>query len=146
MDKNAGIEMARGDLEMTMTLTPMAIAEITWWLHHAIHYPRPAIVPNIDSVIFTDASTVGWGAVLDGVRTNGHWSVDEQDLHINALEILAIKYGLQALCTSDRAKHIQIRSDNTTAVANINDMGSCHSIVHNQLTHEIWLWAIERDI
>jgi len=40
--------------------------------------------------IETDASTVDWGAFCQGEATGGCWNVEEQTLHINELELLAV--------------------------------------------------------
>ena len=39
--------------------------------------------------IGSDTSQLGWGAVCAGTRTEGAWSVQEQSMHINSLELLA---------------------------------------------------------
>ena len=39
----------------------------------------------------TDASLTGWEAVCNRVQTSGQWSEEERTLHINVLELLAIK-------------------------------------------------------
>ncbi|KAL9976890.1 hypothetical protein ACROYT_G014231 [Oculina patagonica] len=36
--------------------------------------------------------------------------------------------------------------DNTTAVTTINQMGTCHSRLNNQLAHQIWLWCIDHRV
>ena len=36
--------------------------------------------------------------------------------------------------------------DNTTVVTTINQMGTCHSRVNNQLSHQIWLWCIDHSV
>ena len=50
----------------------------------------PLIQPPPDLVIETDASLSGWGATCQELRTRGLWSVEEQKMHINALELLAV--------------------------------------------------------
>ena len=50
--------------------------------------PLPQVVMQID------ASKTGWGATCKGVRTGGAWSKEEQKLHINILELLAVKLAL----------------------------------------------------
>ena len=37
-------------------------------------------------------------------------------------------------------------SDNTTTVANLNKQGSTHSIICNEITREIWNFAISKNI
>ncbi len=38
----------------------------------------------------TDASSYGWGAVLDGDRCSGRWTPEESKYHVNVLEIMAV--------------------------------------------------------
>ena len=42
-------------------------------------------------------------------------------------------------------KHIRIRSDNTTAVANVNNMGGLVCSSCDRLTKEIWTYCSERN-
>ena len=76
----------------------------------------------------TDASLSGWGAVFHNKRTGGTWSEIEKNNHINYLELLALFLGLQTYCKSLNDTHIRVRLDNTTAVAEINHMGTSHSL------------------
>ena len=47
----------------------------------------------------------------------------EAQLHINALELLAVSFGLKALCSSEHHYHIKALSDNTTTVTYLRNMG-----------------------
>ena len=49
-----------------------------------------------DLIIETDASRKGWGASCMGQTTGGRWSLQEQHLHINCLELLAGAFALKA--------------------------------------------------
>jgi len=42
----------------------------------------------------TKPSLQGWGAVCNGTRMRGHWSVQEKRLHINCLELLADSFAI----------------------------------------------------
>jgi hypothetical protein len=53
--------------------------------------------------------------------------------HINFLELLAIFLSLKTFFTHKKSLHIGIRSDNTTAVAYVNDMGGMTSILLDNL-------------
>ena len=59
----------------------------------------------------------GWGAVFEGTSTNGEWSFEEQELHINAKETLAVFWGLKCFCKDLQDVEIKCEIDNTTAVA-----------------------------
>lgn len=66
-------------------------------------------------------------------------------MHINVLEILAVKFALQSLCHKMSNKHICIRSDNSSAVSYINNQGDSE-ISLLEIAKEICLWCDERNI
>lgn len=101
---------------------------------------------KISQTLYTDASTRGWGASLDGNTTGGRWSASESHYHINYLELKAVYLGLQALCKNLNQSHIKVLTDNTTAVAYIRNMGGSHSLPCNQMAREIWEWCIPRGV
>ena len=96
--------------------------------------------------MYTDTSTLGWGATLGRTTTGGRWSPEEKEYHINYLELKAILLGLQSLCSASTECHIKVLTDNTTAVAYIHNMGGSHSIACNDMAREIWLWCKEKGI
>jgi hypothetical protein len=49
--------------------------------------------------ITTDASMRGWGAVLGAISIGGRWSSEEQNNHINTLEMMAIFLALKSFTT-----------------------------------------------
>lgn len=57
---------------------------------------RYLIQTNPQTVIQTDTSLEGWGAKCIGIETDGKWSVEKKKLHINILELLAVKNGILA--------------------------------------------------
>lgn len=59
--------------------------------------------------------------------------------------ILACFLTPQTFCSSLRDCHIKAMIDKTTAISYINNMG-CRTIPCNQLTRELWLWCIERNL
>lgn len=42
--------------------------------------------------------------------------------------------------------HIKVYTDNTTAVAYLRHMGGSHSSICYDISRDIWLWCIERDL
>ena len=82
------------------------------------------VFPPYEYVIFTDASMVGWGAVYGEESTGGKWLPEETENHINVLELKAILFGLKSFFDKLTATHIRIKSDNTTAVVYINNLGA----------------------
>ncbi|MEO1211812.1 MAG: hypothetical protein AAFX78_20250, partial [Cyanobacteria bacterium J06638_20] len=61
-------------------------------------------------------------------------------------ELQAIGLGLQSFCQNMSKVHVQVRSDNVTAVAYIKHMGGSVSKLGNSLALEIWNWCIDHDI
>ena len=87
----------------------------------------------------TDASLQGWGGfdVESQVSTGGRWTLSESENTINYLELLAIFYTLKAFCSEKVAIHVTIQSDNTSAVAYINNMGGVVSIKMDRLARQL---------
>ena len=94
--------------------------------------------------ITTDASQLGWGAVLDSHEeagdeqsTGGRWNVEEQREHINVLELKAGWLGIETYCSNIESCHVKISMDNTTSVAYINHFGGCRSVRCNAIAQDI---------
>ena len=74
-------------------------------------------------VISLDASLLGWGASCNGARTGGPWSQQEKLWHINCLEMQAAFLAVQTFLGDKSGVSVLLQLDNTTAVANINNLG-----------------------
>ena len=94
--------------------------------------------PIIDTELFCDASDFAWGGVFETKRTGGGWSETEKEYHINEKELLAIFYTLKLFKFDLQGKHIETFSDNTTAVAVTNKMGTCKSHALSKRAQQIW--------
>ncbi|KAJ8030151.1 hypothetical protein HOLleu_26478 [Holothuria leucospilota] len=148
-NKINSLRAAKGDFDAKTTLTSLSRLELLWWLSnideafcHIHHKP-------VGAVLECDASTLGWGAVLrsgNQSMANDRWSRSQRKFHVNVLELLAIYFGLKALCKALRGQHVGIRSDNMTAVSYINHMGGTKSSQCNEVTKIIWLWCKDNDI
>jgi hypothetical protein len=110
--------------------------ELSWWIQNCqastpLHYPPPT------DFLTTDASDLAWGAQLNDLGLSGSWSREEQNLHCNQKEMLAILYALQGhaqlLCRSS----ILIQCDNRTAVAHLRIEGGSKSLALVNITHQI---------
>jgi len=62
------------------------------------------------------------------------------------MEMLAVFLALKSFSNTISGKHVKLMADNTTAVTTINQMGTCHSWLNNQLAHQIWMWCIDHRI
>ena len=146
-DKTQALELNKGDYKSHMQLTNASIAELEWWIENMPTVGRNIVHPNPSIVVQTDASTKGWGAALGNDKMGGWWTSAEATNHINILELLAAFFAFKAFCNNTHHTHVQLPTDNTTAVAYINNMGGSKSPLLNTLAKEIsWNWFIEMDI
>ena len=99
-----------------------------------------------DFVILSDASNVGWGAVMGHLRVAGQWTLALQARHINWLELQAIFLALLHWEKLLKFKTVAICSDNTTALAYLRNQGGTHSRSLYLLAKEILFWTQERNI
>jgi len=123
--------------------------EVQWWIENVRSKNGKVIRPTTPSVVCrTDASFGGWGTVeLDTDRcANGRWRIDESQHSINVLELLAIFYALQSLYVNFHDTHIEIQSDNITAISYVNAMGGMTSDLLNSIAKDIWEWCLARNI
>jgi len=125
-EKTIALKQNKGNFEATLELSLLAKSELLWWKenHSNENWICP---PKIDFEMYCDASNFAWGAVFYNESTGGAWSDSEKSLHINMQELLAIYYSLRSFSKYIIGKHIKVFSDNTSAVAIINKMGTCRS-------------------
>ena len=95
-------------------------------------------IPEVDYTIYSDARTRGWGAHDKHHTINGRWTEGETKLHINALELTAIKFAIFSLLPLQMGtKHLRVMNDNSTAISYINRQGGVRGMLCNNVTTEI---------
>ena len=146
INKITALRQNQGDYDAVMNPSEHSKAELLWWLNNITQSQRLLITSNPDLILTTDASLLGWGAVLNGMETGGHWRAEEQGCHINYLEMKAVLLGLKSLCPNAHDTHICVQSDNTIAVTYINAMGGVKSETCNDMVLQIWEWCIAQQI
>ena len=65
IDKNIVLKLAKGNYLDTMCLSPVAKADLAWWLDNVLQSKNPISHGRIDIEITCDASKKGWGAVCN---------------------------------------------------------------------------------
>lgn len=153
----------RQDWDSTVTLDPPAIADLQWWYSAVNNWNgAPLNQAILTAQVETDASAIGWGAVLkfhhqqqptvrDNTATSGHleasglWSIDISYRHSNFRELLAVLMALLSFKHHLKNRHIQLLSDNVTTVAYINQLGGPAPEL-SQLMTTIWQVAQEHGI
>ena len=137
-DKIKALRKNKGDFEKQMWVSKEGKEDIYWWLDN-LENSRQIRLSDPDLELFTDASLLGWGAHTETLQTGGKWHESEL-AHINVLELKAILFGLKSLCRFSN-KHIKIRTDSTTALAYVKNMGGTKSTACMHETKNIWTWA-----
>ena len=143
--KTQALKENMGNYEKPMKLSPQSREDIAWWIGNITSAFKLINPGQPQHVVFSDASRSGWGEVYGEIKTGGHWSSAEDELHINVLELLAAFYISSSLCHNLKDTHIRMMIDNQTAIAYINNMGGRKTTCNN-ITRRIWEWCIERNI
>ena len=109
----------------------------------------PFSLPSTTITITTDASMECWGrhCHLPGSTTalyTAPWSQSECQLHINVLELQAVRLTLLHLEQEILIQTVLIESDNTATVLYINKQGGVVSKTLNDEVRTLYKWAIPR--
>ncbi|XP_057296294.1 uncharacterized protein LOC130625258 [Hydractinia symbiolongicarpus] len=116
-----------------------SLEELLRWVNNLkLYNGRSLMQPQAQSLLQTDASLKGWGAVCQGTRTGGMWSQTEQILHINVLELLAIKLALLSFHKMKQFASVHIQADNMTALSYLLKMGGTKNLTMIKIAKEIW--------
>ena len=118
-----------GDLDVPLTMTsdlrefllPWADAR---WLTTGL----PLVTPEPTVTLFTDASLQGWGAVLGQREARGFWDRNQTTLHINELQMLAVKLAVSFFQQDLTNQTLLLLCDNATAVAYLRKEGGTRSL------------------
>ena len=144
--KSEALKESKGNFDVVMSLLANAKLEVNWWIANIGNASKPISRENPKHEINTDASLQGWGAFHNNTCTGGTWSASEKQSSINFLEMKAILFALKVFAKDYHNTHIKILSDNTTAVCVLNNMGTSHSQMCNEMCKEILEWCINRKI
>ena len=128
----AALNNSNQDYEALLTLSQPSQEELSWWREHLPKWNGKPLKHKSEQVtISSDTSLLGWGAACARDRTGGAWSVQEQAMHINSLELLAAMLAAKTFLKDVSGVAVLLQLDTATAVAYINNMGGT---VSSQLT------------
>ena len=115
---------------------------LRWWLDRECTRAGMILdIPEAQVTLFTDASGSGWGAHVNQFQASGVWSPREAILHINALEVLAVRNSLTAFRTQLAGLTVQLMSDNASVVSYLSKQGGTVSMNLYSLAREVLLLA-----
>ena len=126
----------------SVSWSPLCREDLLWWARVAQLLEGVSLsLPAPDVSFFSDASDVGWGALVGEHHASGLWSPHQKSLSINMRELLAVQYGLKALEHLLVGLSVALFCDNTTTVAYLRRSGGTFSSTLNATAREILLWA-----
>ena len=111
-----------GDRDKWITLSAAFRADVQWWRDVGLHWPGYSVIPTFEPLTpaaaqwFTDASGWGFGAYFQGQFFYGAWTAEEQILHINIKELLAVYFAVAVFGPRVAHSDIWARCDNEVAV------------------------------
>ena len=148
--KIEALRISNVNFDAPVKLSDHAKKDLHWWIDILPRLSKPINMPQVDLVIFSDASLEGWGGAANSVHTGGRWSDEEGPDNINTFELYAAYLNLLSF-VKDTYMHIRLMLDSTSAICYINKMGGgggggTHSKACNSVAIDIWNWAIERGI
>ena len=135
------------DDQFQVSWSPLCQEDLLWWssqvqLREGVSLSLPA--PDIS--FFSDASDVGWGALVGEHHASGLWLPHQKALSINMRELLVVQLGLQAFEHLIVGMSVALFCDNTTTVAYLRRSGGTFSSALNSTAREVLLWAESRRI
>lgn len=128
-------------------LSPEAQEDMQWWIDNIREVNGQLMIQSPpDEHYRTDASQFGWGVhfiksarMQRFDRTGGSFTAEEQQLHINAKELLAIYFALQ-VAQPPPGSNVLIEADNTSAEAQVNNQGG-RSQALQRISRQVWKWC-----
>ncbi len=98
-------------------------------------------VTQVNYYLYTDSSSMGWGAHILHHTASGMWSNSMKESRINVLEIMAIWLGLQAFVDTIRDSNVANMCDNVSAIAYLRNQGGTLSRQMSDLALHVFIWA-----
>ncbi|XP_078497067.1 uncharacterized protein LOC144753171 [Lissotriton helveticus] len=131
----------QGNLSDHVLISEGTARQLQWWLTDRDWVNgRSLSLPQPEHVVVTGASLQGWGGHMGDAEIRGLWSPAEARLHINLLELRAIRLALKAFLPSVRGSVVQVFTDNTTAMWYCNKQGGVGSWILCQEALCLWQW------
>ena len=147
--------------QSVITLNTKSRTELTWWMEN-LRFCNSQIFSQLNPqmVVQEDVSLTGWGVVCNGDQTSGQWPEEVRTLHMNVLELLAIKLTLFSFAKwklTMRTIHFQIgkkatlpcfQIDNKAVLSYLLKLGRTKNkyIKQRKFRKEIWHYLLNHNI
>ena len=121
---------------------PLCQEDLLWWSWATQQREGVDLsLPVPDLSFYSDASDVGWGAIVGVNQVSGVWSPSQRGDSINLREMMAVQKCLLEFSSLLRGTTIALFCDNVTTVAYLRRSGGTRSQVLFLKTREILLWV-----
>ena len=121
---------------------PLCKQDLHWWSRVIQEEGGVDLsLPVPDLSFYSDASDIGWDALVGEHRTSGLWTSSQQELSINLREMIAVQKGLLEFRSLLEGRTVALFCDNTTTVAYLRRSGGTRSRTLFAKSREILLWA-----
>ncbi|XP_067241145.1 uncharacterized protein [Chanodichthys erythropterus] len=132
----------RGNPIRMIKVTRRCLRALTMWKDPWFLSQGPVLgTSGCRTMLTTDASLTGWGAIMNGRSAQGLWEDHHLSWHINRLEMMAVFLALKHFLPDLRDYHVLVRTDNMSVVSYINHQGGLRSRQLNYLARRILLWS-----
>ncbi|KAJ8913813.1 hypothetical protein NQ315_002719 [Exocentrus adspersus] len=145
-EKFKALTLSNMNYDAPMKLSSTILPDLLWWNNIIMNCKNDIKHDSFQMEIYTDSSLSGWGACTTTESTRGWWSEQDKKNHINFLELQAVLYGLECFAKTLQNCNVLVRTDNTTALACINRMGSVQHPYLHELARKIWQLCEARDL
>lgn len=116
---------------------------LQWWTClHNVCAGVPFLQIPLEMISTTDTSLLDWGAHLNNLSVQGRWSISESTLHINILELRAVRNACAHFLPLIENKTIQIMTDNVASLFHINKERRGHSLC--TVAMKLWKRCIQQ--
>ena len=126
---------------------PLCQEYLLWWswaIQQRVGVVLSLLVPDLS--FYSDASDVGWGAIVGENQVSGVWTPSQRELSINLRETMAVQKGLLEFSCLLRGKTITLFCDNVTIVAYLRRSGGTRSQILFLEARGILLWVESMEI
>ena len=138
---------AKDPLEKLVPCTPHLRPHLNWWRQRANIFKGCSVQKTMtEATITTDASKLMYGDHLDNQFVQGRWNIQQQNWHINLLEMEAIFLTMTHFLPQINQKSVLIKLENMTCVQYINRQGGTRSSKLCMKTWKIWNLAIQNQM
>ena len=130
------------DQSQLVEWSPVIQDNLSWWLDRdrlVLGVSLEQVSPQLE--LWSDASDVGWGVLLDEQFASGLWAPEDVERSINARELLAIESALKWFAPLLAGSSVAVFADNSTAVSYLRNQGGTRSSFLNSIAQRILRWA-----